>query len=107
MRTNVPAQATMMIPACWSRMLVRLPKRRNGGLMIVRTTNAIRNGMRMPARPTMRPARCDSGVAGRLGADRVRAHAALVMVVPNAALTMASSVMSGTRQLGDESPARA
>ena len=49
-RTNVPAQATMMMPACWSRMFVRLAVFRNGGLMMASTAKAIRNGMRIPAR---------------------------------------------------------
>ena len=96
----------MMIPACWSRMLVRLPNRRNGGLISVSTTNAIRNGIRIPARPTIRAARCDSGVGRRFGADGVRAHAAVVVVVPNAALTMASSVMSGPASSATSRPAR-
>ena len=47
----------MMIPACWSRMFVRFWNLRNGGLMRASTTNTIRNGMRIPARLTIRPIR--------------------------------------------------
>ena len=96
----------MMMPACWSRMFVRLPNRRNGGLMIASTTNAIRNGMRIPARPTIRRGALRQRRRGRFGADGVRAHAALVVVVPNAALTIASSVMSGPDSSATSRPAR-
>ena len=43
---------------------------------------------------------------GLLGADGVRAHAAVVLVVPNAALTMASSVMSAPDSSATSRPAR-
>ena len=61
--------------------------------------------MRIPARPMMRPTRCGQRRRGLIRTGGVRAHAAVVLVVPNAAPTIASSVMSGPVSSATSRPA--
>ena len=58
--------------------------------------------MRIPARPTIRADPLRRRRRRLIRADRVRAHAALVAVVPNAAFTMRLLRHVRTRQLGDQ-----
>ena len=88
MSTSVPAEATMMMPACWSRMLARFWVRRKGGLMRPRITMVATNGMRMPGSPDRGPHGVADAGWGSCGCRRGRAHAALV-AMPNDAFRIA------------------
>ena len=88
----------MMIPACWSRMLVRFWNRRNGGLMIGQDRRT-RSGTGSGSRPGRRPAR----PAAQRGRRAARADGGRRVMrrstrsCRTTAATIASSVMSGRR----------